>query len=494
MVIAAQMFWPGAATQPTASAAANADAVVRCSPVLPSGTLGDTLAVDIYVEDALNLYGIDVQLSFDTGVAEVVDADTNAAGVQIESLNSFLSPSYVVRRVADNTAGTIWYAATQFHPTVPAAGSGAVARVTFDGLSQGSFTLDFTSIKLADRFGGELPATAQDCLVTFGAGAPITTSLSPSSIMANGAGFTLTVNGQNFVDGAIVYWNGAVLTTTFINGTQLQATVLASHLTLAGPASVTVGNPAPGGGTSNAQTFTVNNRVRFSASSYTRSEGGGSAPITVTLLAPSTLTVSVTLKTSHGTAKASDYTTVNSSLTFPPGVTSRLASVPITNDVLDEPNETLLVTLSAPVNALLGSPNTATLTITDNDAPTNVRFASSVYTTTEASGSVVISVTLKAASGFTVTVNYITSNGTALAGSDYQTASGTLTFAPGQVLRTFTVAVLPDALNEPNETVVLTLSAAVNAGLGTQNPATLVIQNVGEPPPIYRLFVPFIHR
>src|SRR5439155_8681705 len=86
---------------------------------------------------------------------------------------------------------------------------------------------------------------------------PTTTGLSPATAPAGGPGFTLTVNGSNFVNGAMVRWNGANRTTTFVSATQLTATIGAADIVIAGTAQVTVFNPAPGGGTSNAQTFTI---------------------------------------------------------------------------------------------------------------------------------------------------------------------------------------------------------------------------------------------
>jgi hypothetical protein len=82
-------------------------------------------------------------------------------------------------------------------------------------------------------------------------------------------------------------------------------------------------------------------------------------------------------------------------------------------------------------------------------------------------------VTLSAASSQTVTVQYDTTDGSASAGSDYRTASGTLTLAPGQTSQTITVAVIGDRVPEPNETFFVNLSGATNAtiadgqGVGT---------------------------
>src|SRR5438874_2193739 len=86
---------------------------------------------------------------------------------------------------------------------------------------------------------------------------PTITSISPTSTTAGSAEFTLTVNGTKFVSTSTVNWNGAPLATSFVSSTQLTATVPASLVATAGTASITVVNPSPGGGTSNAQTFTM---------------------------------------------------------------------------------------------------------------------------------------------------------------------------------------------------------------------------------------------
>jgi len=151
--------------------------------------------------------------------------------------------------------------------------------------------------------------------------------------------------------------------------------------------------------------------------------------------------------------------------------------VVITDDGVDENNETVILTLSNPVNATLGVINPAMLTITDNDSMPTVQFSSAAYSVNENSGPAIITVTLSAASSFTITVNYATSNGTAIAGSDYLTTSGVLTFAPAVTTRTFTVVITDDGVYEPDETVLLGLSSAVNAILDASNPVTLTIIN-----------------
>ena len=87
---------------------------------------------------------------------------------------------------------------------------------------------------------------------------PVTSGISPNAATAGDPGFTLTVDGTGFVAGSVVRWNGADRTTTFISSTQLQAAIPATDIASSGTATVTVFNPAPGGGLSNAQGFTIN--------------------------------------------------------------------------------------------------------------------------------------------------------------------------------------------------------------------------------------------
>ena len=88
---------------------------------------------------------------------------------------------------------------------------------------------------------------------------PTVSLLSPGSANAGSGAFTLSVTGTGFADGAsTVRWNGASLATTFVSPTALDASVPAANILSAGTATVTVYTAAPGGGTSNGLTFTIN--------------------------------------------------------------------------------------------------------------------------------------------------------------------------------------------------------------------------------------------
>jgi hypothetical protein len=87
--------------------------------------------------------------------------------------------------------------------------------------------------------------------------APVISLLSPSSAIAGGSTFTLTVTGTKFDPAAVVQFNGTALTTTFNSSTQLQATVPAGNIASSGTAIITVANPIANGGVSAGSTFFI---------------------------------------------------------------------------------------------------------------------------------------------------------------------------------------------------------------------------------------------
>ncbi len=87
---------------------------------------------------------------------------------------------------------------------------------------------------------------------------PRINSISPDNIMGGSGEFTLTVNGSNFVTDSVVRWNNSPRPTTFVSSTQLQAAISAADVAIPGTALVTVFTPQPGGGDSNALSFTIN--------------------------------------------------------------------------------------------------------------------------------------------------------------------------------------------------------------------------------------------
>lgn len=236
--------------------------------------------------------------------------------------------------------------------------------------------------------------------------------------------------------------------------------------------------------------------IEFQFASGSGSGGGSTtattnASFTVTLSAASSQTVSVQYATVNGTALAgSDYQTATGTLTFAPGETQKTINIGILGDSLAETNEIFLVRLSNPTNATItASDGSGTIvdddTVTPPPPPPSITVANqSVNEGNSGTTALTFTVSLSAASTQTVTVGYTTGDGSATAGSDYQPASGTLTFAAGQTQRTLTILVNGDTAVEANETFTLTLSGATNATIGTnQATATIVNDDTAVPPP-----------
>jgi hypothetical protein len=205
--------------------------------------------------------------------------------------------------------------------------------------------------------------------------------------------------------------------------------------------------------------------LQLSSATYNVSEGVANAIITVNRTGSSGGTVTVNYATSNGTATApADYTTKTGTLTFGNGVTSQTFNIPIVNDPVDEPNETINVTLSNPTNATLGAQQTAVVTIADNDAPPNITVNNATVTEGNAgTANAAFTVSLSAPSSATVTVKYATADGTATSPADYAAQTNTLTFAPGETSKPVNITIKGDVIDEPDESFKLNLSNATNA-------------------------------
>jgi hypothetical protein len=105
--------------------------------------------------------------------------------------------------------------------------------------------------------GGNCASNTASLAVTSPPPAPTLTSISPTTAGAGGPAFTLTATGSNFAGNSVVQVNGSPRATTFVSPTQLSATILVSDLGSSGALSITVFTPAPGGGTSAAQSLTI---------------------------------------------------------------------------------------------------------------------------------------------------------------------------------------------------------------------------------------------
>lgn len=201
--------------------------------------------------------------------------------------------------------------------------------------------------------------------------------------------------------------------------------------------------------------------------------GTTNATFTVTLSNVVGVDVTVAYDTANGSALASsDYTARSGTVTIPAGQTSRTFTVAVLGDRLAEPTETFVVNLSAPPNVTIGD-SQGVGTILDDEPRISINDVSATEGNNKQTKSFTFTISLSAAYDQAVTVGYATANGTATAGSDYQSKTGTVTFAPGETTKTITVAVTGDKQKEANETFFVNLSGATvgeitdSQGLGT---------------------------
>ncbi|MHB9019408.1 MAG: fibronectin type III domain-containing protein [Minisyncoccota bacterium] len=144
------------------------------------------------------------------------------------------------------------------------AGSGVLSSTPVSGATVTAGVMTYTAMQYS--FGESIKicavstgvTSALSNAITVNNPVPTTSSISPTSKTVGDAQFTLTVNGSNFVSNSVVQFAGSNRTTIYGSSSQLTATIPATDLLSAGNYNITVFNPTPGGGTSNAQTFTVN--------------------------------------------------------------------------------------------------------------------------------------------------------------------------------------------------------------------------------------------
>ncbi|MGM8063374.1 DUF4347 domain-containing protein, partial [Vogesella indigofera] len=227
--------------------------------------------------------------------------------------------------------------------------------------------------------------------------------------------------------------------------------------------------------------------VTLSVSNSSINETGGSATITATLDKVATTNTTITL-TPTGTASGSDYSLSNTTITILAGQTTGTATLSATGDTLDEADETIVLDITSVTggdSATESGSQQVTVTILDDDAAPGISIAdASVTEGNSGNSSLSFTVSLSAASGKTVSVNYASSNGTATAGVDYTAASGTLTFAPGETSKTITLNVTGDTTQESNETVNVTLTSPSNATLTDASAVGTILDDENANPTI----------
>lgn len=308
-------------------------------------------------------------------------------------------------------------------------------------------------------------------------GSDFTISSSPITIPAGNTSATVTID---VIDDVEVELDETVVVTL---GTPTNATLQAAN-----SHTLTI--------VSDDVTTPVVPTVTVATTSQSVSEGVGTATFEVNLSSGTDSAVTVPFTVTGTATDGSDFSITGSPVTIAAGLTSATVTISLVDDTEIESSETVLVTLGTPMNGFLGTDDTHSLTIVDNDDSTNpvlptvsVRAASQMAL--ESAGAVTFDVDLSFAADVDVIVPFSVS-GTASQGGDFSIDSSPLTIAAGTTSVSVTIDVNEDSTDESNETVVVNLGTPQNATLESADTHTLTIVDNDGTGSTTRIIVPDI--
>jgi len=401
--------------------------------------------------------------SADISIPTVDDTTNEASETVILDLGTPTAPGGVALSVVAPTSHTLTITDNDDPPDVTFAV--ATSSVT-EGLTQ---TITVNLVGNATTQPITVPYTINASSTATGAGAGTDyTVLTPDPLVIPAGDTSATIEVSAAVDAT----NEASETVIFDLGTP----------TAPGGVTLNVVNPA-------SHTLTILDSdnppdVTFTVATSSPGEDEGTAKIEVSLTGNATeqiVTVPFSVDTLSSTADdPADYTvTTLSPLTFAPGVITQTIAVAIVDDGEYEGSETVVVDLGTPSVPEGTQPGVGTtqhtLTIVDDDLPT-VQFDPTTSSWNEADGTVPVTVTLsaKVIGSDSVTVPFSVT-GTAVSPADYSIATSSVLFSTDEQTKTISISIANDALNEGNETVILTLGTPTGAELGIQTTHTLTI-------------------
>jgi hypothetical protein len=300
------------------------------------------------------------------------------------------------------------------------------------------------------------------------------------------------VAGTDFTaaSGTLKWASGEIAAKTFavtisnaatFSGNKTFSVVLSNPSALAtvsspGSATVTIaGNNAAAAGS-----------LELSASTYTVAQNAGSMTVTVNRTGGSSGAASVAYKTTNGTAvTGTDFTAASGTLKWTDGdAAAKTFSVAVSNASPFSGSKTFNIALSSATVATLGSPGSATARINGDAAAAvgSLQLSGSSYSVAQSGGSLTITVNRTGGSKGAVSVAYDTTNGSAMAGTDYTPASGTLQWGDGNAAaKTFSVPVSNAAAFSGSKTFSVAISSPTGgATLSNPSTATATINGSGS--------------
>jgi Calx-beta domain-containing protein len=251
-------------------------------------------------------------------------------------------------------------------------------------------------------------------------------------------------------------------------------------VTLSSPVNATIADGSGSGSILNDEAQPV---VSVDNVSVTEGDAGTSTlSFVVTLSHAGLVDATVQWATADGTASApGDYTAASGTVTILAGNVSGPVDVTVKGDTLFELDETVQVNLSNPLGALPGDELGVGTIENDDVAPTVSISDASVVEGDAGTKTATFDVTLSTASGTAASVSWATANGSALAGADYETNTGLVSFAAGDVSESVEVAVDGDTTDEPDETYAVSLFGPAGATIADGDGTGTIVDNDKTP-------------
>jgi hypothetical protein len=217
-------------------------------------------------------------------------------------------------------------------------------------------------------------------------------------------------------------------------------------------------------------------RAQFAAATASVGERAGSVTLTLQRVDGFDGDLAVTYATGDGSAKAGiDYTGSSGGVTFGGGESSKTISIPVIDNSLLDGSRSFVVDLQ---QGRLGSITRVTVTIADDERLGKAEFATPAVTVSEAAGTASLQVRRVDGSDGTLEVGYRTLEGTARAGTDFQAASGTLSFAAGETSKTVAVTIVNNTVVDAKRSFSVELSGAA---LAATKATVVTIENEDQP-------------
>jgi hypothetical protein len=303
-----------------------------------------------------------------------------------------------------------------------------------------------------------------------------------NGIAAAGTDYTGTTGTLNWADGdfatktiSVPINNGA----SFSGSRDFKVALLnpSARASIGSPGAATVtitGGAGPAAGT-----------LQLSASTYIIGQSAGSVTVSVKRSGGTSGALSVSYRTTNGTAVAgTDFTGTSGTLNWTDGESAdKTFSIPISNSSPFSGTRSFSVALSQPVGTTLASPSSASVAINGAAAAAigSVQLSASSFTVAQSAGSVSVAVHRTGGTSGAISVNYATTNGTAVAGTDYTATNGTLNWADGDASsKTISIPVSNSSAFSGTKSFNLALSGpTAGATLSSPNSATVTITGSG---------------